>query len=223
LLTLTDGRQYHGTLLSQDDQKTVFLTDEDKLEFPRANVLDLADVPTPHVCINEAPHYLFPIFSERKVAPGETWRFRVPLIIPIEQGGGAKVLPTQFNAILTGRLREVRQTAEGQLAVVDYHVSGLFDSDLDEFRERLPAVFTDNRIVHKLTGDGTVSVDVDKGRIVSKSELFTVVLYARALLAQNGKPPKLDENKAEITSRFELKLLPPGTQLRTGTVIPPYD
>jgi hypothetical protein len=223
VLTLEDGRQLHGTLVSRDEQKTVFVTDEDKLEFPSASVRDVADVPTPHVCINEAPHYLFPIFSARNVSPGETWRFRLPLIIPVEQGAAGRVLPTQFNAVLTGRLREVRQTKDGRLAIVDYHVSGLFDSDLDEFRQRLPAVFADNRILHKLTGDGTVSVDLDKGRIMTKIEDFTFVLYASSLVAPDDKAPKQVENQAEISSHFELKLLAPGTRLRSGAVVPPYE
>jgi hypothetical protein len=223
VVTLNDGRQYHGSVVTQDDRTVVFITDQDKLELPRANVVDIADVPTPHVCLNETPHYLFPMFSERAVAPGETWRFRMPVIMPIEHGAAARVLPTQFEAVFTGRLRAVRDTGEGKLATVDYHVSGLFDSDLDEFKARLPAVFTDNRVVHKLTGDGVVVVDVEKGRIVTKTEAFTIVFYASGPVAQGDKPPKIEENKAEITSRFELKLLAPGTKLLSGAVIPPYD
>ena len=223
VLTLKDGRQYYGTLISQDEQKVVFLTDQEKMDLPRANVVSIVEVPTPHFCLGEAPHYLFPIFSEHPVAPGKTWRFRMPLLMPIPQGSAAKVLPTQFYAAMTGRLRCVRDTHDGPMATVDYHVNGIFDSDLDEYKARLPNIFADSHFVHKLTLDGTVTVDVNRGRIVTKTEDAAVLLYAGTLVPQEGKPAKLDENKAEISSHLELKLLPPGTKLRSGAVVPPYE
>ena len=40
---------------------------------------------------------------------------------------------------------------------------------------------------------------------------------------KDGKPAKELENKAEITSRYEVKLVPPGAKLTTGAVVPEYD
>jgi hypothetical protein len=38
-----------------------------------------------------------------------------------------------------------------------------------------------------------------------------------------GKEPKELKNKAEVTSRYELKLIPPGTKLKSGNIVPEYD
>src|SRR5262249_1963439 len=107
LLKTDDGRELQGTVFSQDDQHVVFVADSGRMDLPREHVLSVTNMPLPHVFINEAPHYLFPLFSAHAVAPGDTWRFRVPVVIPIEQGSASQVLPTQFEAVLTGRLREV--------------------------------------------------------------------------------------------------------------------
>ncbi|MCY3021575.1 MAG: hypothetical protein NTW87_21380 [Planctomycetota bacterium] len=225
LLALKDGRQLHGSVLSDDKDTIVFLTGEEKFELPRKDVVSLTTIPQPHVCINDTVHYLFPIFSARSVAPGDEWKFRVPIIIPIEQGTPPRVLPTQFTASMIGRLREVRQTAGTQVAVVDYQVRGAFDTAAEEFRGRFPAVFHEaNQIAHRMSGTGTVVVDVEKGRILEKSEAFSFTLFGRAVIPQPAdKPAKEEENRAEITSRYQIKLLPPGTRLKNGKVIPPYE
>jgi hypothetical protein len=225
LLALKDGRQLRGAVLTQDAQQIVFLTGDDKFELRPADVAELSTIPQPHVCIADSPHYMFPILSSRALSPGETWRFKVPAIIPVEQGTPPRLLPTQFNISVVGRLREVKQTGGRQTALVDYKISGAFDSADAEYRSRFPDKFHEmNRIVHKLEGTGAAVFDVEKGWLLEKSEDITVTLFASSVVPQAAdKPMKREENKAEIQSSYRIKLLLPGTRLKNGKVIPQYE
>jgi hypothetical protein len=219
-VTLTDKSKLYGTVLSQDDKKYTFLTSTDKIEIENKDIDNVKVIPYPHICLNETPHYMFPIFSTRAVAPGETWKFKVPVIIPVEQSNG-QVLPSQFDISYTGRLREVK----GGVAVVDYQISGVFDSNDPEYAERFPPNFAaGNRVVHRVSGDGVCSVDIEKGRILDKSESFRFSLLGHATIDPgDGKEQKELENKADVTSRYDLKLVPPGTKLKSGAIVPEYD
>jgi hypothetical protein len=225
LITLKDGRQVHGRTLKETDDTVVFLTQEEKIDLKKEEIKTSEFIPIPHVLLNETPHYLFPLFSQKQVSPGDTWKFRVPVIIPIEQGNPPRLLPTQFTAVMIGRLREVKATADGQVAVVDYQVSGQIDTSDESTRARFPEDFSNNnRIIHRISGDGFVTVDVAKGRILQKSESFNITLYAMTMVAKGAtEEPKKDENQAEIQSHYEIKLLAPGTKLKSGAVIPDYD
>ncbi len=225
ILTLKDGRRLQGRIVQEEADKVVFLTNEEKLDITRAEIVANDAYAIPHVLLNETPHYFFPNFSQKKVSPGDTWKFKVPVIIPIEQGNPPRALPTQFMASMVGRLREVQKTGDRQVAVVEYKVTGQFDTKDDEFSPRFPETFhAANRIVHQINGDGVVSVDVEKGRILEKSETFAITLYASSAVPQPAdKPAKVDESKAEIISRYQIKLLPPGTRLPAGAIIPEYD
>jgi hypothetical protein len=225
VITTKNGGQVHGRILSETNDKIVFLSQEEKIDLKRSQIEKTESIPIPHVLLNETPHYLFPIFSQRQVAPGDTWKFRVPVIIPLEQGNPPRLLPTQFTAVMIGRLREVRTAAGGQVAVVDYQVSGEFDSNGDEAATRFPEEFlSNNRIVHRISGSGTVSVDVEKGRLLDKTENFSITLYALAVTPQGAdQEAKKDENQADIVSKFSMSLVPPGTKLKNGQTIPEYD
>jgi hypothetical protein len=221
LVTLKDSRQLRGSTLTEDANKIVFLTAEEKLDIARADIVSIAAIPQPHVCLNEGPHYVFPVFSERKVSPGDTWKFKIPIIIPIDHGNPPRLLPTQFNVMYTGRLREVRSN----VAIVDYQVHGAFDSTGEEFSTRFPDAFHQTaHIVHKFNGDGVVSVDLEKGRILEKSEVFNIMLFANSSVpVAADKPPQTHENKAQIVSRYQMKLMPSGSKLKNGAEIPPYE
>lgn len=242
LLTLKDGSQFHGNVARRDDKKLTFISDDEKdnmvvgsMELPLEKVLRVEPIPLPHVCINEAPHYMFPIFPERAVSTGDTWRFRVPIIIPLELGLQAKIAPTQFDAIFNGKLRDLRETPAGRVATVDYSIDGAFDSSLPEFKSRFTEEFQNgSRITHKFTGTGWATIDVERGWMLERHENFTFNFYGLTQLPpeqkfdKNGKlvsekPRKPSESKADITSRFDLKLLMPGTRLRSGAVVPAYE
>jgi len=222
LLILKDGRQLRGAVVAEDKDKLVFLTGDDKFDVARDKIETLGKIEQPLLCINDTPHYLFPLFSNKAVAPGETWRFKVPVIIPVEQG---PVLLTQFNAGMIGRLREVRQSGGTQIAVVDYQVSGVFDSKAPEFRARFAEAFHEaNQVVHRLSGSGTVTLDVEKGRILEKSETINATLYGSSMVQQGANKPAVQkEKRAEMVSKYRIRLLPPGTRLKNGKVIPEYD
>ena len=235
MVTLKDGSYVHGNVLNEDAKRITIATDDEKFDILRERIAKVENIPQPHVCINEAPHYMFPIFPERAVAPGDTWRFRVPTIIPLEQGLGAKVFPTQFDVIYNARLREVRDTPTGKVATIDYQIAGVFDSALPEFAPRFPEDFQVNsRITHRVSGEGTAMVDVERGWMLDRHENFNFYFYGKTNQSpeqkfdKNGrlvseKPRKPIENKAEVISRFDLKLLLPGTRLKSGAVVQSYD
>ncbi len=234
VVTLKDGSYIHGTIIRDDAEVMTIATDDDNVKIPQNRIARKESVPMPHVCINEAPHYMFPILPERAVAPGDTWKFRVPTIIPLEQGLGAKVLPTQFDIVFNGRLRDVRETANGKTATVDYQIAGVFDSSAPEFSTRFPDDFlAQTRITHRVSGEGSMVLDLEHGWILERHENFFFNFYGRTVLApeqkvdNKGRPiekaRKPAENKADITSRFDLKLLLPGTRLPSGAVVPSYD
>ena len=224
LVTMKDGRKLYGSTLKEEGDSVTFLTATDKFDLPKAEIESTKVIPYPHICVNDTPHYFFPIFSGRTVSPGDTWKFKVPVIIPAEQPNGG-VLPTQFDLNYIGRLREVRAAGGSQIAIVDYQVNGAFDSQNPECAERFAAGFLENnRIVHRLTGNGVCSIDVEKGRILDKSEVFNITLFAHATVAVGmDKPPKDEETKADLITRYEFKLLAPGTKLNSGAVVPDYD
>lgn len=239
LLTLTDGTQFHGTLTRQDERGITFVSDDlrnnlpvGSMDIPREKMAGPpVPVPLPHVFMNEAPHYMFPLLPERAVSVGDAWRFRVPLIIPLERGLAAQIAPTQFEAIFNGKLRQIR---DGQ-AVIDYSIEGNFDSSLPEFKNRFTAEFlAGEKITQKISGTGTAVLDIERGWILDRHENFTFNFYSMNQMPPerkfdkkgvlvSEKPSKPAENKLEITSRFELKLLLPGTRLRSGAVVPGYE
>ena len=158
----------------------------------------------------------------------------MPTLIPLEQGLGADVLPTQFDIVFNAKLREVRETTAGKVAVIDYQISGLFDSSLPEFAPRFDENFRNNsRVTHRVSGEGTAMLDVEKGWLLERHENFTFNFYGNTTQPAADKfdkqgrktgvtPAKPVENKAEIISRFDLKLLMPGTRLKGGAAVPPY-
>jgi hypothetical protein len=222
-LALKDGSVVRGTISRQDDQELTLETAEGPRRVARAEVAATRLVPTPHVLHYDTPHYFFPILSGKPVEPGETWVFRVPAIVPIPQGGGAMWLPTQFDVRMTGRLREVRGAGDEQVAVVDYRYWGAFDSAEEPFRSRFSAAFLDaNRVRHELDGQGLAEIHVSQGLMLSRQDAFVVRLQADStIVSAPDKPARQEKSWAAITSRLDLKLLAPGTRLRSGAVVPP--
>jgi hypothetical protein len=233
LATLKDGRQIQGAVLAETGDTISFLTSEDKFDIARDSIASLEAVPVPHLFFNETPHHFFPMLSKNKVAPGDTWKFKLPVIIPAQQGNPPRLLRSQFTVCMIGRLREVRTVGTAKIAIVDYQVQGEFDSKGDEFKTRFPDAFHEsNRVRHRVSGGGVASIDVDNGRLLEKTEDITVTLLASAMIVPEdekgkgkGKPkePKLEENKVEISSHYQIKLAPPGAKLSTGAAVPDYD
>lgn len=224
-VVLKEGGVLRGTVARRDESALTILTADGARTVSRAEVAETRLVPQPHLLQYDTPHYLFPIFSTRPVAPGDTWVFRVPVMIPLPQAGGQVLLPTQFEVRMTGRLREVRATTAGQSAVVDYRYSGQFDTSQPPHQERFTPEFRErNRLVHAINGSGWVEVQVEDGRLVAKEEAFTVGLSAEStLVGVAHQAPKTDRSRAEVSSRFALRWLPPGTRLNNGEEVPPEE
>lgn len=222
LIQMRDGTQKRGIIVKRDADSLVLETTNGREMIAQARVARAERIPTPHVLKYDTAHYLFPILSAREVQTGQTWRFRVPVIIPLEQGGQRAVLPTQFQMAMTGRLSEVRNRGGSTIAVVDYNLAGHFDTSKAPYTQRFSKAFRDrNRIIHEFTGKGWIRLNVERGVIVEKQEDIQVKLYGASLVRQpNNKPPKKEETEATITSSFNMRWLPPGTRLRSGAVVP---
>ncbi|HLX61768.1 MAG TPA: hypothetical protein VKX17_10845 [Planctomycetota bacterium] len=238
MLTLKDGSYVHGHVIKEDDKRITFVTDDQQIDILKEKIAPdgIKDVAMPHVCLDESPHYMFPILPQRPVAPGDTWRFRVPVIIPLEQGLEAKAFPTQFDIVFNGRLREVKETPNGKTAVMDYQIAGVFDSSLPEYRARFPQEFHDAGFIqHRINGDGTAVIDVEHGWMLDRQENFRFFFYMKKALPPeikydkktgnkiSEKERKPQETKIEVNSRFDLKLLLPGTRLKGGAIVPGYE
>ena len=79
-----------------------------------------------------------------------------------------------------------------------------------------------------------IAVDIERGWMLDRHENFTFSFYGVSQLPpeqkfdkngklQSEKPRKPAESKADIFSRFDLKLLMPGTRLKSGAAVPAYD
>ena len=203
LLILTDGTQMRGTLARQETDKIKFLTERDELNLARDKVALIQNVPLPHIFINESPHYLFPILTERMVSPGETWRFRVPILIPLEQGINAEVLPTQFDLIYNAKLREDRDTKTVRVAVIDYQISGklrfiaggIRAALLGDFPQQQPSYASCQRRRHGEPGCGK---RLDSGA-ARKLRLQFLWQYTRAAEGRIRQERPQDRGKAQQT------------------------
>lgn len=177
----------------------------------------------PYILQYDSFHFLFPCFSAKPKAPGDTWRFtRLEAMLPILYGTRGTVYPTQFPLHLECGLREVKQTPTAKIAVVDYYFSGRFDSAAEPFRRRFPEIFhRDMRIIHVVNGAGTVEVDLERGRLISKVETVLIKTETdRRKHPAEGKKTKPDVPRLELRSRLTLRLLPPGTKLGNGRTVP---
>ncbi|HYG77195.1 MAG TPA: hypothetical protein VEK08_19480 [Planctomycetota bacterium] len=235
LAQLKDGRSLRGSVLSEENDKIVFQTSTDLFNLKRDEIASMTYVPQPHVILDESPHYLFPPLPSQKKSPGETWRFRIPVVIPVQQGNPPRILPTMFQAVVDCRLCEVKQAGNSQTALIEYKVAGVFDSAGEEFAARFTQEFHDAmRIIHRMNGEGLLHLDVEKGRILEKSENFNFFLYGKnnAPQPEAEKPAKGEkqekkerptEQKADINSQYHMKLMLPGQRLRNNVVVPNYD
>jgi hypothetical protein len=226
-VVLKSGQRLVGTITQRDEQGVTILTrDSEQRQVKREEIVRSGAIPQPHVLQYDTPHYFFPIFSKNPVSPGDTWAFRVPAIIPIEQGEGRVVLPTQFEIRMVARLREVRGAGSGaETAVVDYRFEGAFDSAKEPFSERFSPEFQQSsHVVHSIAGQGCVTVQLAQGRLLEKQEDFAVHLAADSSVAVSpSTAPKEQHQRADISSRLALRLLPPGAKLRNGEVVPPSE
>ncbi|MCZ7646624.1 MAG: hypothetical protein M5U26_15275 [Planctomycetota bacterium] len=225
VVEMEDGTLLIGVLTKQDEASVTIETLDGPRMVARARIRRIYKIPTPHVLQFDTPHYFFPIFSSRPVAAGDRWAFKVPVIVPLEEPGVGRVLPTSFDVRLEASLRELRGGGDDQMATVDYAYEGKFDSSAEPFVGRFSQAFRDrNRVVHQLTGQGSAAVDVARGIVLEKTETFTILLAGSSLVPQpNNQPPKQEVRQDKLISRISLKLLPPGTVLRNGERVPPND
>ncbi len=222
LVIMRDSAYKRGIIVTQNESFIVLETSVGRERLARARILKIEKIPTPHLFRYDTPHYFFPILSRRAVRPGEQWRFKVPVIIPLDQSGKTSMMPTQFDVTITGRLREIVGTGTERAAVIDYQLTGLFDTTQEPFTQRYSKEFLDrNRVVHEVSGKGSLQLQLDKGLILNKQENLTIKLFASSVVNKpNNQGTKLNENRATIQSSFQMKWIKPGTRLRTGATVP---
>lgn len=179
----------------------------------------------PYVFERDAVHFFFPCFSKNEVSPGRTWRFRnIQALLPVPHGHQGAILPTQFPLFLECGLREVRQTGAERVAIIDYHFSGKFDSAADPFRARFPVNFhQEMRLIHALSGKGSIEFDLVRGRVSAKDEAAELGLHAEGWGRAEGVRRQQESSSIRLVSRMNIRLLPGGSRLDNGSVVPEED
>ncbi len=174
----------------------------------------------PHLIQYDSIHYLFPMLPKKDVTPGEKWSYELPLAVPTALVGMSGLAPTGFMGRFTGRLREVVARGGRRTAVVDYEVFGEFDSNGAEFRNRFSEDFRNRqRLYHRVELKGTCDMDVDAGRILSKTEASRITLTSEAVVVE-GTRARNAVTTIYAHTRMTLNWLPPGTRLKTGAIVP---
>ncbi|MCW8132063.1 MAG: hypothetical protein KIS92_17075 [Planctomycetota bacterium] len=219
-LTMQDGTILRGHVVKDDENTTTIETNEGQREVAKLRVKSRQRIYTPHLLIYDSPHYFFPILSSKPVAAGSTWGYTVQMVIPLNQGGGG-VMPTQFPVKLTAKLRAL----QGGVATIDYTARGEFDSDKPPFSERFGEQFRQrNRMIHAIDLSGTITLDVKSGTLLEKVEDMKVHMEATAIVpVAPNQAPQQNHTEADITGRFRMKWLPPGTKLKSGVEVPPNE
>jgi len=209
-----------GRITKDDGAKITLETATGTVQIDKERIEKSERMLIPHVLLYDSPHYFFPIFPVRAVAQGETWAFDVLFIIPQSMSGS--LLPTQFPMRVTAKLRQLVGAGENQTALIDYMAEGEFDSAKEPFKDRFPEAFhATNRVIHRVKNSGTLSLLTAKGILSEKVEDLTVHLESVAETPQGvNQPKKVSRSQADITSRFRLRWLPPGTKMKNGDPVP---
>jgi len=218
-----DDSVLRGRITKDDGAKITIETATGAVQIDKERIENSERMLIPHVLLYDSPHYFFPLFPVRAVAPGETWAFEVLFIIPQSMNGS--ILPTQFPIRVTSKLRQLVGEGEQQTALIDYTAEGEFDSSQDPFKDRFSEAFhATNRIIHRVKNTGTLRLLIAPGILSEKQENLTVHLESVSETPQgDNQPKKVSRSQADITSLFRLRWLPPGTKLKSGDPVPPSE
>jgi hypothetical protein len=221
LVFLRGGGTFRGPVVGNDENEVVVETLAGRKSIPKANVLQIDNVPVPQALVNGSWHYIFPIFSGRAVSPGSTWAFKIPGIMANADGSIHPGLATVMYTRVSCTLRELR----GEVAVIDYKYEGEFDSKGEEFKDRFQEDFGDkHHVIHNITGTGAMSFDTVRGFILEKTEDTRLTVITTHFVPQpENKAPKELHEETITTSTFSMKWLPPGTMLRNRSRVPAFE
>jgi len=207
LVHLDDKTLVRGEITKQDPNFITVETVQGQKYIARARIAKIDSADIPHVLIYDTPHYYFPIFSSKPVSVGDTWAFRLPVILLTEHTEG--VLPTHFQVRCVGKLRELQTSGDHQIATIEYTYTGDFDSGADAFKDRFSDEFREkNRVMHSIEGSGTLVLDNTRGLILEKTDTFKMKMIGESHAPKSlNKPAEENIAKLELTSLFKMKYL----------------
>ena len=164
--------------------------------------------------------YFWPVLPKHEVKPGDRWAWDVPVIVGREFTNNLMSLHARFHFVGMGTLAG---RGGANVAVIEYTYYGVLDTgdpiDAAKMPPNTPGLLWRR---HGIEGKGLAYLDVDCGKVVWKSEEYTVTIENKTVSVtrdEQKKPrrvgPGPDEADAEYhkvvnTVAFVARLLGPG-------------
>ena len=229
MVELTDGSSRRGNIVRQEDktldENSITLeTSSGQVMIPKANVKQIFTLATPHIVAADNVHFFFPILSRKPVEPGQSWAFKVPVLVPLGESQNVN-MSTYFDVRVKCTLKELSGSGDHQVALIEYQFSGLFDTAVPDYAARFGQDFLNaNHISTSVEGSGSMRMNVGTGIMLDKSEQAKISSSTSSQIPQpENQPPKEVHQEVIYTNSFTMKWLPPGTLLKDKTKVPPME
>lgn len=176
-----------------------------------------------HYAWNDSLCYVFPIFPKDEVRVGDSWDHRVPVIAGHGYSGNVMDLNVTFTFDDLRSIPNGGGDKDGSLcAVIKYAYYSILDTRHQSDAGRLPP--NDPNVVWRrfaIEGEGKVYFDIKAGKVLWKSEEYTVLiergydrLVSRRIKDRREKNPSAEIERMHFTAlntvKFSSRLLAPG-------------
>ncbi len=170
--------------------------------------------------------YFWPVLPRHTVRPGDRWTWDVPVIVGMAFTNNLMSLHASFHFVEMQRL-EVRGGQPGPLvALIEYSYYGLLDTgapvDAAKMPPNTPGLLWRR---HAVEGEGRAYFDVERGKVVWKSEKYTITIEAKTVSVTRKEEDKagrrgdvgpgeagVEHHRTVNTVEFVARLLAPGEQ-----------
>jgi len=167
--------------------------------------------------------YFWPVLPRHEVRPGDRWAWDVPVIVGREFSNNLMSLHARFHFVEMGRLAGRGGAGGPAVAVIEYSYYGLLDTgdpiDAAKMPPNSPGLLWRR---HAVEGKGLAYLDVEGGKMIWKSEEFTVTIEHKTVSVRRSEDKKprregpgpdeadVEYHKVVNTVAFVARLLGPG-------------
>jgi hypothetical protein len=167
--------------------------------------------------------YFWPVLPEHQVRPGDRWMWDVPVIVGREFTNNLMSLHARFHFVELQKSTG-RSGADGPpVAVIEYTYFGLLDTgvpiDATKVPPNTPGLLWRR---HAVEGEGRAYFDVEHGKVIWKSEKYTVTVERKTVSVTRKEEDKerregagpgeedVEYHRTVNTVEFVARLLAPG-------------